>query len=122
MKFIPGKFQLTIKIDFILDNEKGMEPRKQSNDSRPDSPQSDDSSSESDLSSPSFRDSDFEGRTRDIIEAESSRDSILAMAPIGGSFENESDSNSTVTAKTVLPLQLETDNNDKMNRVSQKQV
>ncbi|XP_055298322.1 MAP kinase-activating death domain protein isoform X7 [Sitodiplosis mosellana] len=86
----------------------GMEPRGQPTDSRPDSPQSDDSSEcESDLSSPSFnKDSDFDFATqaKDVIEAEPSRDNILAMAPPGAdSFENESDSNSTVTTKTILP-------------------
>lgn len=85
-----------------------MEPRGEQTDSRPDSPQSDDSSSgESDLSSPSFnRDSDFDFATqaKDVIEAEPARDNILAMAPPGaGSFENESDTNSTVTTKTILP-------------------
>lgn len=82
-----------------------MEPRKETTDSRPDSPQSDDSSSESDLSSPSFnRDSDFDfaNRTKDVVEAEPNRTNILAMAPIEGSFENESDSNSTATTKTML--------------------
>lgn len=99
-----------------------MEPRKELNDSRPGSPQSDDSSSESDLSSPSFnRDSDFESRTRDVIEAEPSRNSILAMA-IEGSFENESDTNSTATAKTILPSSVEAENHDKKNRVPQKPV
>lgn len=88
----------------------GMEPRGMQNDSRPDSPQSS-SSSQSDLSSPSFnRDSefDFTTRTTDIIEAPTDRDNILAMAPIGGSFENESDSISAGTAKTVLPISLST--------------
>lgn len=85
-----------------------MEPRGQPTDSRPDSPQSDDSSEcESDLSSPSFnRDSDFDfaSQAKDVIEAEPNRDNILAMAPPGaGSFENESDTNSTVTTKTILP-------------------
>lgn len=86
----------------------GMEPREPrgiETDSRPDSPQSDDSSSESDLSSPSLnRDSDFDFavKSKDVIEAEPNRDNILAMAPIGGSFENESDTNSTVTTKTIL--------------------
>lgn len=86
----------------------GMEPKKyQLTDSRPDSPQSS-ASSESDLSSPSFnRDSEFEFKVaKDIVEAEPTRDNILAMAPIGGSFENESDSNSTTTAKTILSNQM----------------
>lgn len=73
-------------------------------DSRPDSPQSS-SSSQSDLSSPSFnRDSefDFAAKTKDFIEAPTNRDNILAMAPVGGgSFENESDTNSTATTKTI---------------------
>lgn len=84
----------------------GMEPRREAPDSRPDSPQSDDSSSESDLSSPSLnRDSDFDfaNRAKDAIEAEPNRNTILAMAPIEGSFENESDTNSTATTKTLLP-------------------
>lgn len=77
----------------------GMEPRGTRTDSRPDSPQSS-SSSQSDLSSPSFnRDSEFDF-AKEIIEAPTDRDNILAMAPVGGSFENESDSNST---KTILP-------------------
>lgn len=88
----------------------GMEPKNFADltDSRPDSPQSS-SSSESDLSSPSFnRDSDFDfaNRTKDVIEAQPNRDNILAMAaPVTGSFENESDSNSTATAKTILSSQ-----------------
>lgn len=99
-----------------------MEPRIKSHDSRPDSPRSDDSSSESELSSSSYnRDSDFENRTTHFIEAEPSRDSILAMAPIESSFENESNKNSAGTAKTVLPS-VETDSDEKINRVSQKPV
>lgn len=107
---------------------KGMQPRGEPTDSRPDSPQSDDSSSESDLSSPSFnRDSDFDfaGKAKDVIEADSNRDNILAMAPIGGSFENESDSNSTVTSKTLLPSPKDTqpiDATDKKNRMPPKPV
>lgn len=88
----------------------GMEPRGMENHSRPDSPQSS-SSSQSDLSSPSFnRDSEFDfvAQTADIIEAPTDRDNILAMAPIGGSFENESDSNSAGTVKAVLPNSLST--------------
>lgn len=75
-------------------------------DSRPDSPQSDENSSdESDLSEPSFnRDSEIDFGTQDVIEAPPDRDSILAMAPTdAGSFEIESDTNSTVTTKTMLP-------------------
>lgn len=83
-----------------------MEPHRETH-SRADSPASS-SSDESDLSSPSFnRDSefDFAGRSKDIVEAQPNRENILAMAPIGGSFENESDSNSTATARTVLSQQ-----------------
>ncbi|KAF5297273.1 hypothetical protein FQA39_LY12112 [Lamprigera yunnana] len=64
---------------------------------RPESPQSS-SSSQSDLSSPSFnRDSELEFAIRQKSD----------IAPIkdkeeGGSFENESDSNSTTTPKTVV--------------------
>lgn len=104
-----------------------MEPRRPSHDSRPDSPQSDDSSSESELSSPSFnRDSDFDfaNQTKDVTEAEPNRDNILAMAPIGASFENESDTNSSGTTKTILPSSKEalTENNDKRVRVPPKPV
>lgn len=104
-----------------------MEPRRETTDSRPDSPQSDDSSSESDLSSPSFnRDSDFDfaNRTKDVVEAEPNRTNILAMAPIGGSFENESDSNSTATTKTMLPSPKDTSpaEGDKRSRAPPKPV
>uniref|UniRef100_A0A1B0DB96 Uncharacterized protein n=1 Tax=Phlebotomus papatasi TaxID=29031 RepID=A0A1B0DB96_PHLPP len=73
----------------------GMEPI-QADDARPDSPQSS-SSSRSDLSSPSFnRDSEFEfpGKVKNEILAKEKEE--------GGSFENESDSNSTTTPKTIV--------------------
>lgn len=94
-----------------------MEPRDESNDSRPDSPQSDDSSSESDLSSPSFnRDINF-ANAKDVIEAEPSRDTILNMAPLGTGFENESD------AKTGVPPSVDlSDSNDKKSRALPKPV
>lgn len=108
-----------------------MEPRTVV-DLKPDSPQSS-SSSESDLSSPSFnRDSEFDFATqvKDVIEAQPNRDNILAMAPISGSFENESDSNSTATAKTVLSSQTTAKDNmslgssesEKRSKVSPKPV
>lgn len=66
--------------------------------SRPDSPQSDDSS-RSDLSSPSFnRDSEFEFGHKIKTEAQAAKNEKEE----GGSFENESDSNSTTTAKTII--------------------
>ncbi|XP_031627569.1 MAP kinase-activating death domain protein isoform X3 [Contarinia nasturtii] len=97
----------------------GMEPRGETNDSRPHSPQSDDSSSESDNSLSLNQDSDFDfaTQTKDISEAEPSRDNILAMAPTGASsFENESDSNSTVTTKTMLPSPKETASNESLDK------
>ncbi|GAB0092198.1 MAP kinase-activating death domain protein [Sergentomyia squamirostris] len=74
----------------------GMEPI-QANETRPDSPQSS-SSSRSDLSSPSFnRDSEFEfpGKVK-------SENVLMKEKEEGGSFENESDSNSTTTPKTIV--------------------
>lgn len=86
--------------------------------SRPDSPQSDDSS-RSDLSSPSFnRDSEFEFGHKLKTETQTAK-SVSVFLSIGlcydnnlyifmqekeegGSFENESDSNSTTTAKTII--------------------
>lgn len=100
----------------------GMEPHHEAV-SRPDSPESS-SSEESDLSSPSFnRDSDFDfaSRTKEISEAQANRDTILAMAPPGGSFENESDSNSTVTARTVLSHQAK-DNTSLGSMDSEKRI
>lgn len=87
----------------------GVQPKEETH-SRPDSPESGASSDseQSDLSSPSFnRDSefDFNNPPKEINEAEPNRTTILAMAPVGGSFENESDSNSTATARTVLSQQ-----------------
>lgn len=87
----------------------GVQPKVETH-SRPDSPESGASSDsdQSDLSSPSFnRDSefDFTHPPKAPNEAEPNRTTILAMAPIGGSFENESDSNSTATARTVLSQQ-----------------
>lgn len=85
----------------------GMEPRSQTPESRPDSPQSS-SSSRSDLSSPSFnKDSEFEfpGKVKPIPLLPKDKDEeihTLSTVPAGGSFENESDSNSTTTPKTVI--------------------
>lgn len=90
----------------------GMEPQKRS-ESRPGSPQTDDDddddddddSSQSDLSSPDFnRDSEIEGKGK---AASSQGDDEGRLTPrvkedLGGSFENESDSNSTATAKTIV--------------------
>lgn len=100
-----------------------MEPREESNGSRPDSPQSDDSSSESDLSSPSFnRDVNF-ANTKDVVEAEPSRDTILNMAPLNTGFENEPDSSSNVVAKTNLTQSIDfIDNTDKKSRALPKSV
>lgn len=100
-----------------------MEPRKESNASRADSPQSDDSSSESDLSSPSFnRDVNF-ANTKDIIEAEPSRDTILNMAPLSTGFENEPDAITTVAAKNNLAQSIDfVDNSDKKSRALPKSV
>uniref|UniRef100_A0A6B2EDK4 MAP kinase-activating death domain protein n=1 Tax=Phlebotomus kandelakii TaxID=1109342 RepID=A0A6B2EDK4_9DIPT len=74
----------------------GMEPIK-ADVTRPDSPQSS-SSSRSDLSSPSFnRDSEFE------FPGKVKSENVLAKEKEeGGSFENESDSNSTTTPKTIV--------------------
>lgn len=76
-----------------------MEPKVQNEEDRPDSPQSS-SSSRSDLSSPSFnRDSEFDGQK--IIKPEA----VAAKTEKEdgcGSFENESDSNSTNTTKTIV--------------------
>lgn len=98
-----------------------MEPRNESNGSRPDSPQSDDSSSESDLSSPSFnREINF-ANTKDVIEAEPSRNTILNMAPLSTGFENEPDSN--LAAKSNLTQSTDfIDNTDKKSRVLPKSV
>lgn len=79
----------------------GMEPKTQSPDSRPDSACSS-SSSQSDLSSPSFnRDSEFEAKLASEEVLKEKQDVPLAPT-VGGSFENESDSNSTATAKTII--------------------
>lgn len=90
----------------------GMEPKPIKTDSRPDSPQSS-SSSRSDLSSPSFnRDSEFEFPDKRKESAEvvlrGKRDSEEAgsLPPVSGSFENESDSTSTTTAKAIIPDQM----------------
>lgn len=102
----------------------GMEPRRESCGSRPDSPQSDDSSSESDLSSPSFnRDIDFASRTKDVIEAEPCRDNILDMAPLGISFEKEPNTSPINTTKTILspPIDL-ADSTERKSRVLTKPV
>lgn len=110
--------------DTFLQMQKiGMEPREESNGSRPDSPQSDDSSSESDLSSPSFnRDINF-ASTKDIIEAEPSRDTILNMAPLSTGFENEPDAGTTGAANTNLSQSIDLiDNNDRKSRVLPKSV
>lgn len=82
----------------------GMEPKTQTPDSRPDSACSS-SSSQSDLSSPSFnRDSEFEFSKAKLVTDEPFKEKQdVPLAPIvGGSFENESDSNSTATAKTII--------------------
>lgn len=86
----------------------GMEPKPSTTDSRPESPQSS-SSSRSDLSSPSFnRDSEFDfpekskANTEIMLREKSDSAEISSLAPISGSFENESDSTSTTTAKTTV--------------------
>uniref|UniRef100_A0A336KGN7 MAP kinase-activating death domain protein n=1 Tax=Culicoides sonorensis TaxID=179676 RepID=A0A336KGN7_CULSO len=77
----------------------GMQPRRDDPD-RPDSPASS-TSSRSDLSSPTFdRDSEIElnpqVRSTTMISGQSNEKDE------GGSFENESDSNSTTTPKTII--------------------
>lgn len=82
----------------------GMQPRTKTPESEPGSPGSS-SSSQSDLSSPSNnRDVEFEypGRHRDSV-ADDKGVHTQTSAVIGGSFENESDSNSTITMKTAVP-------------------
>lgn len=77
----------------------GAQPFKELED-RPDSPHSS-SSSRSDLSSPSFnRDSEFEFGSKQ--KQQTTQPTKLEKEEGGGSFENESDSNSTTTAKTIL--------------------
>ncbi|XP_058443938.1 MAP kinase-activating death domain protein isoform X2 [Malaya genurostris] len=79
----------------------GMRPINQEADdaNRPDSPAST-SSSRSDLSSPSFnRDSEFEFNPKARNEAQVIAQPIKEQQ---GSFENESDSNSTTTPKTIV--------------------
>lgn len=87
-------------------------------DDRPGSAQSSSSSTQSDLSSPSFnRDSEFEfgkkqeAQTKDSKEREES-----------GSLENESDSNSTTTPKTIVSAGMKPDspNSDVDNRNARK--
>lgn len=98
-----------------LQYPQGMEPQKRS-ESRPGSPQSDDDddddSSRSDLSSPDFnRDSEMEGPGKGKApvnpgeEEEEGEEHLTSKVKeeLGGSFENESDSNSTTTAKTIVP-------------------
>ncbi|XP_037051965.1 MAP kinase-activating death domain protein isoform X4 [Bradysia coprophila] len=76
----------------------GMEPKPKV-ESRPDSPNSS-SSSRSDLSSPSFnRDSEFE------FPGKVKSDMVVLRDEAAGSFENESDSNSTTTPKTIMSEQ-----------------
>lgn len=78
---------------------------------RPDSPHST-SSSRSDLSSPSFnRDSEFEFNPRTKSETQSSK----MNKEEGASFENESDSNSTTTPKTIVSKESATLDLDKRN-------
>lgn len=90
----------------------GMEPKPKV-ESRPDSPNSSNSSSRSDLSSPSFnRDSEFEfpGKLKSEIIASKEDNNKTDGRTGGGSFENESDSNSTTTAKTILSGQTSKEN------------
>lgn len=76
----------------------GMEPKPKI-ESRPDSPNSS-SSSRSDLSSPSFnRDSEFE------FAGKMKNETVVLRDGAAGSFENESDSNSTTTPKTIMSEQ-----------------
>ncbi|KAJ6639366.1 MAP kinase-activating death domain protein [Pseudolycoriella hygida] len=77
---------------------KGMEPKPKV-ESRPDSPNSS-SSSRSDLSSPSLnRDCEFESLGG--VKSET----VMLRNEAAGSFENESDSNSTTTTKTIVSEQ-----------------
>lgn len=85
----------------------GMEPRSKTPDSDPAGSSS--SSSQSDLSSPTFnRDSEFDFLSKQKSTTAASKDkeeSVALPAAVppaaAGSFENESDSNSTATPKTI---------------------
>lgn len=100
----------------------GMEPKPETIGSRPDSPESS-SSSRSDLSSPSFnRDSELEtpdkNKANDEVclrEKKMSGDATT-LAPVSGSFENESDSTSTATAKNTVTEQ--TKESEKRSRLA----
>lgn len=88
----------------------GLEPQKRT-ESRPGSPQSDDDdeddddddSSRSDLSSPDFnRDSEIEGKGKAAQGEDEEHLTPKTKEDPAGSFENESDSNSTATARTIV--------------------
>lgn len=89
----------------------GMQPRRDDQD-RPDSPTSS-TSSRSDLSSPTFdRDSEieFNPQTRSTTVLSGGRGNDREE---GGSFENESDSNSTTTPKTIISKENLLEDSDK---------
>lgn len=80
----------------------GMEPKTRAPTSRTGTPSSSGSDSESDLSSPEFnRDSEFEFKKKPATE-ETAKERDEMHPTINESFENESDSNSTGTAKTIV--------------------
>ncbi|XP_055600915.1 MAP kinase-activating death domain protein isoform X2 [Uranotaenia lowii] len=100
----------------------GMRPPQTVTDDadRPDSPTST-SSSRSDLSSPSFnRDSEFEFNPKARLEAQIQPEPIRPE-PQAGSFENESDSNSTTTPKTIVSKEsggsLDTDKRTRLGKI-----
>lgn len=90
--------KLVYKPPSKLQFPEGMEPEPKE-ENRADSPQSS-SSSRSDLSSPSFnRDSELDfAKKNEAIKSKEKEE--------GGSFENESDSNSTTTPKTIVSGQM----------------
>lgn len=82
----------------------GMEPRSKTPDSDPGTPGSS-SSSQSDLSSTSLnRDVEYEypGRPKEPIALPQDKNGSISAVTGVGSFENESDTNSTVTARTTI--------------------
>lgn len=81
----------------------GMEPKSKAPSSRAETPSSSDSGSDSDISSPEFnRNSDFEFKKLKNVPDEVHKELDEHPPTINESFENESDSNSTGTAKTIV--------------------
>lgn len=87
----------------------GMEPRSKTPDSDP-AGGSSSSSSQSDLSSPTFnRGAEFDLTGKQKVATSTTKDKdesgslqTIAPPPAAGNFENESDSNSTATSKTIV--------------------